>query len=66
MRDGRQTRERIERAALRLFVQGGVAETSALLEERFGAEVRFAGKAEEQSETLADGAAEPVGFYETA
>ncbi len=28
MRDGRQTRERIERAALRLFVQGGVAETS--------------------------------------
>ncbi len=28
MRDGSQTRERIERAALRLFVQGGVAETS--------------------------------------
>ena len=28
MRDGRQTRERIERAALRLFVQSGVAETS--------------------------------------
>ena len=28
MRDGRQTRERIERAALRLFVRGGVAETS--------------------------------------
>lgn len=28
MRDGSQTRERIERAALRLFVQGGVAGTS--------------------------------------
>ena len=28
MRDGRETRERIERAALRLFVRGGVAETS--------------------------------------
>ncbi len=28
MRDGSETRERIERAALRLFVRGGVAETS--------------------------------------